>query len=105
MTIKGQHLFEVQGYLFLLKIVMIKVKMKNTYFLHLKLTKICSSTKIMRIMPIICSQLPLGNNSYTILNAFLKSHFYQMESRQVTGKIAESLDYPLFATCHAALVL
>ncbi len=53
--------------------------MKNTYFLH-KLTKVCSSTKITRIMLIICSQRPLENTSYIILMLF------QMESRQETGK-------------------
>ena len=61
-------------------------------------------------MPIICSQIPLVNTSYIILNAFLSLTFFQIESHQVTGKSLSrdnwqkvvTTDY--FRPSHAALI-
>ena len=91
-TIKGQNLFEVQAYFFVLKHCHDRTGKNEEYlFLH-KLTKVFSSTKMMRIMPVICSQLPLENTSYIIFNAFSSLTFFHIESRQVTGK-SRSCDY------------
>ncbi len=79
---KGKNYFEVQAFFFSFwNTVMIKqVKMKNMTFLH-KLTKVFSSTKRMKIMPVICSQLPLENISYIIFNAFSSFTFFKSRSR------------------------
>ncbi len=84
-TIKGQNLFEVQG-CFHSETLSDRTGKNEEYRFLRKLTKVCLSTKIMRIMPMICSQFPLGNTSYIIFECFFKSHLFRIESRQVTGK-------------------
>ena len=72
MNFKGQNLLEVQlhGYYFVLKHCHDQTGKNEEYVFLRKLTKVCSSTKIMRIMPMICSQLPLANTSYIIFECF-----------------------------------
>ena len=77
-----------------------QVRMRNTRFLR-TLTKVCSSTKIMRIMPIICSQLPLDNTSYIILMIF---QIKKSQAKVVALTIANSRDYDYLHLSRAALI-
>ncbi len=101
--IKGQNLFEVQAFFFVLKHFNDRTGKNGKYLILHNLTKVFASTKMMRKMAVICSRLPLENTSYNLsyLMIFQVSLFHMVAKWQAkveVATIAISRDYRLFST-------